>query len=146
MHLVLKQETTRPPGANLLQQQERFDRFVETYNLERPHEALGQKPPATVYAASPRPMPEIIPEPEYPLHDATVRVYSTGMLQLTRREGFRLTSALNDQLVGIREVEGDRWLISFMAFDLGHYDMRTKRFTPNALPLEKKGGDLTDAA
>jgi transposase InsO family protein len=45
MHLTLKRETTRPPGANQLQQQERFDRFRELFNLERPHEALEQKPP-----------------------------------------------------------------------------------------------------
>ena len=36
MHLTLKQETTRPPGDNLLQQQETFDKFVRVYNEEDP--------------------------------------------------------------------------------------------------------------
>ena len=40
MHLTLKKETVRPPGANSLQQQARFDEFVREFNTERPHEAL----------------------------------------------------------------------------------------------------------
>jgi len=41
MHLTLKKGTTRPPGSNSLQQQARFDTFVEEFNTERPHEALA---------------------------------------------------------------------------------------------------------
>src|SRR5260370_2050728 len=55
MHLTLKKETTRPPGSNSLQQQERFDAFVRALNAERPHEALEMKFPADLYLASPRP-------------------------------------------------------------------------------------------
>jgi putative transposase len=40
MHLTLKKEATKP-AANFLQQQARFDDFMETYNHERPHEALA---------------------------------------------------------------------------------------------------------
>ena len=36
MHLTLKNETTRPAPFNFLQQQERFDRFMEVYNNQRP--------------------------------------------------------------------------------------------------------------
>jgi transposase InsO family protein len=39
MHLTLKKEATRPPSANTLQQQDRFDVFVQEFNTERPHEA-----------------------------------------------------------------------------------------------------------
>jgi transposase InsO family protein len=130
MHLVLKQETTRPAGANLLQQQERFDRFVDEYNSERPHEALGQKPPATIYTPSSRSFPKQLPEPAYPLHDHVHRVHTSGQLWLTRRDHFRLTTALARESVGVREVEDGRWLVSFMNLDLGHYDFRTKRFEP----------------
>ena len=54
MHLTLKQEATRPPGMNSLQQQARFDAFVQEFNTERPHEALAMKRPAELYSASPR--------------------------------------------------------------------------------------------
>ena len=35
MHLTLKKEATRPGGANLLQQQAKFDVFLEEFNHER---------------------------------------------------------------------------------------------------------------
>src|SRR5216117_906063 len=54
MHLTLKKETTRPPGSNSLQQQDRFDAFVHEFNAERPHEALDMKCPAELYTASAR--------------------------------------------------------------------------------------------
>jgi transposase InsO family protein len=54
MHLTLKKEAPRPPAMNALQQQEKFDHFVDEFNRERPHEALGMKRPADVYVASKR--------------------------------------------------------------------------------------------
>lgn len=62
MHLTLKCETARPPAANIIQQQERFDAFLAEFNTERPHEALAMKTPAEVYKASPKPyrgLPEL---------------------------------------------------------------------------------------
>ena len=50
MHLTLKQEATKPAAANVLQQQARFDAFVQRYNHERPHQALAMKVPADLYA------------------------------------------------------------------------------------------------
>lgn len=55
MHLTLKKEATCQPGMNALQQQARFDEFIQEFNEERPHEALGMKRPADFYSLSPRP-------------------------------------------------------------------------------------------
>jgi transposase InsO family protein len=71
MHLTLKQQATRPAGASILQQQGKFDAFIEEFNNERPHEALDMKCPAGIYTASGRPYIGI-PEPHYPFHDRTV--------------------------------------------------------------------------
>src|SRR6202049_950349 len=38
-HLTLKLETTKPAGNNFLQQQAKFDDFIDCYNNERPHQA-----------------------------------------------------------------------------------------------------------
>lgn len=46
MHLTLKKETTKPSEMNFLQQQARFDSFIEEFNGERPHEALEMKYPS----------------------------------------------------------------------------------------------------
>src|SRR6188472_1693990 len=61
MHLTLKQEATKPAVANVLQQQARFDAFVDRYNGERPHEALAMKVPADLYAPSTRPYQGLTP-------------------------------------------------------------------------------------
>ena len=57
MHRTLKAQTSTPPAADAGEQQARFDAFRRHDNEERPHEALGQRPPAELYAASPRAMP-----------------------------------------------------------------------------------------
>ena len=51
MHLTLKQEATRPAGDNILQQQAKFDIFLEEFNRERPHQALDMKCPAEIYSS-----------------------------------------------------------------------------------------------
>jgi hypothetical protein len=141
MHLVLKQETTRPAGRNFLQQQERFDSFVHEYNFERPHEALGQRPPADLFARSPRAFPETIPEPEYPLHDAVRRVTASGHVHISPLERCFLTTVLAGELVGLREVDDGLWLSSFMNLDLGVYDLRAKAFSPIAPDKQEKQQD-----
>jgi hypothetical protein len=128
MHLVLKQETTRPPGKNILQQQERFDRFVDEYNYERPHEALGMRRPGQLYENAERPYPKELPELEYPTHDVVRSVRQNGDVHLTKRERFFLSTALRDQRVGCREIDDGSWLVSFMQLDLGIYDARSRKF------------------
>src|SRR5262249_25743604 len=54
MPLTLKREATKPAAANVLQQQARFDEFLTRYNADRPHQALGMKVPADLYARSAR--------------------------------------------------------------------------------------------
>jgi hypothetical protein len=68
MHLTLKKEATKPAAFNFLQQQERFDDFIEVYNHERPHQALMGAYPADLYTPSARAY-QPPPEPEYPYHD-----------------------------------------------------------------------------
>ena len=138
MHLDLKRETTRPPGSNILQQQERFDQFVEVYNDERPHEALELRPPRELYRRSESPFPRELRDPEYPLHDEARRVHTNGDIWLEKGHQFKLGTALAGETVGVREIEGGRCLVTFMQLDLGTYDFTTKLFEPNALPNWKE--------
>lgn len=112
MHLTLKQETTRPAGANLLQQQAKFDDFIEQFHHQRPHEALGMKCPAELYTPSPRPY-QGIPEPHYPFHDRTVVVTCCGRLCLYRKK-INLSRSLAGQAVGLKAVDEGIWLVTFM--------------------------------
>jgi transposase InsO family protein len=124
MHLTLKQETTRPPGANFLQQQERFDAFVEEFNTERPHEALAMKCPAQLYATSPRPYTGL-PEIEYPFHDREILVTCCGRICMHRKK-INVSTVLAGQKLGIREVDDGIWLVSFLTYDLGYIDLEQR--------------------
>ena len=66
MHLTLKKEATHPAAKNFLQQQDKFDRFIQEFNHERTHQALGMKYPAELYVSSGRPY-QGLGELEYPL-------------------------------------------------------------------------------
>jgi transposase InsO family protein len=133
MHRTLKRETTRPAHANLLQQQERFDAFVEEYNRERPHQALGMKRPGEVYTSSARPYPARLPELRYPTHDDVLDVSRHGYIRLPQRVHVYISAALAYQQIGLRELDDGRWLLSFATIDLGHID-GSRRFTPASNP------------
>jgi transposase InsO family protein len=66
MHRTLKQETASLPRASRRAQQRAFDLFRRRYHEERPHEALGQRPPAAFYEPSARPYRENPPRPQPP--------------------------------------------------------------------------------
>ena len=136
MHLTLKQETTRPAAANILQQQAKFDAFLEEFNNERPHEALAMKSPADVYIASRR-LYQGIPEPHYPFHDKTIVVTSCGRLCLHRKK-INLSTSLAGHAVGIKEVDNGIWLVSFMDYDLGYIDLEEKTLQPLDNPFGAK--------
>ncbi len=120
MHRTLKFETARPARRNLLQQQERFDEFVEEFNKERPHEALDMKRPADVYVPSARPFPETLPEFSYSTHDDAVRVNRNGQIYVVGIGQVQLSMSLVGEHVGLREERDGRWLISFGELELGH--------------------------
>jgi transposase InsO family protein len=136
MHLTLKKEATRPPGANILQQQGRFDAFVQEFNIERPHEALDMKCPAQLYATSTR-CYEGLPELSYPFHDRDVFVTACGRLCLHRKK-INISTVLAGQRLGIKEVDDGIWLVSFMHYDLGYFDLEQKTLQPLDNPFGPK--------
>jgi len=135
MHRTLKQETTRPARANLLQQQERFDAFVDEFNRHRPHEALGMQPPAAIYVPSPIKCPSTLPALDYSACDDIRRISAKGLLTLPGRKQLYLSTALAGEYVGLREDNAieDRWLVTFADLALGHVEPGSHYFT--ALPL-----------
>ena len=121
MHRTLKQETASPPEVNLSRQQRSFDRFRHRYNDERPHEALGQVTPASVYAPSQRPFPSKLPELEYPDGYELRRVQRNGTFRWRSHSVF-LTNCLENETVGLREVDLHRWHVHFGSILLGVLD------------------------
>lgn len=126
MHRTLKQACAAPPQASLADQQRAFDRFRQEYNHERPHEALGQQPPASAYAASARPYPCPLAEPVYPAEHAVRRVRSKGEIKWGGTLVF-VSEVLAGEPVGIAETESGDWCVSFFDVELGFIDRRTGR-------------------
>jgi transposase InsO family protein len=136
MHLTLKKEATRPSGANSLQQQDRFDAFVHEFNTERPHEALAMKRPAELYSVSPRHY-DGLPELTYPFHDRDILVTACGRICLLRKK-IHISNVLAGQRLGITEVDEGIWLVSFMRYDLGYFDLEQKTLQPLDNPFGTK--------
>ena len=124
MHLTLKKEATKPAALNLLQQQAKFDDFVEVYNQERPHEALAMKCPAEVYRPATRQYTGL-PDIDYPFHDRIIVVTRCGRICLGTKK-INFSTVLAGQAVGIKEVQDDIWLVSFMDYDLRYFDLETR--------------------
>jgi transposase InsO family protein len=128
-HLTLQQETTAPPAATARQQQARFDRLRREFNTVRPHEALGQRPPAHLYVPSPRPYPARLDDPWYDATHQVRRVRPSGEIKW-QGELIFVSEAVRREVVGLVETEQGDWLVRFMHVELGRIDRHTRRFTP----------------
>jgi putative transposase len=136
MHLTLKTEATKPASANVLQQQARFDDFVERYNHERPHQALAMQVPADVYERSPR-LYRGLDDLTYPFHDATYTVTNCGRICFKGRK-VNLSHVFAGQNVGVTQVGERVWLVTFMHYDLGYFDDEACRVEPINNPFGPK--------
>lgn len=128
-HRTLQLEAATPPAATPAQQQRRFDRVRRDYNEVRPHEALGQRPPAAVYTASPRPYPVPLVEPVYDATHQVRRANPNGQIKWQGERVF-ISEAVRGEVLGLAETDAGDWLVRFMHVDLGSIDRRTRRFTP----------------
>ena len=123
MHRTLKAETARPPRASFRAQQRAFETFRREYNDQRPHEALAYETPASRYEPSPRAYPRQLPPLEYPEHFRVERVYPNGVISFRGTQWY-LTNCLAGELVGLEEVDDDRWKVCFGPIELGVFDVR----------------------
>ena len=105
-------------------QQKTFDRFRHEYNEVRPHEALGQVPPCSVYRPSPRPYPDRLPAVDYPNTFVTRLVSASGGIRWCSSQIF-VNSALAGQHVGLEEVDDGIWSVYFATAQVGRLDART---------------------
>ena len=131
MHRTLKAQTSRPPAADAKEQQGRFDAFRRHYNEERPHEALGQRPPADLYAPSLRPLPKRVEDPWYDADHEVRRVRTRGEIKWRGAFAF-VSEALVGELVGLAELDNGDHVVRFCGHDLGLIDRRGafRRFAP----------------
>ena len=123
MHKTLKLHAASPAKANLQLQQRAFDEFQIEYNEERPHEALDNVAPASVYAPSPRPLPEREPTIEYPADIEVRKVISNGRIRW-RGHFLFINTALTGERLGILETDDGIFDFFYGPIRLGHFDAR----------------------
>jgi transposase InsO family protein len=116
MHRTLKLETK--PEENLRVQQRAFDLWRCEYNEERPHEALGNRPPARVYFASNRHYPRKLITPEPQAFSHAVRVEKDGFISFHRRRFF-VSTALKHLYVELELVAHEQWEVRWGSILLG---------------------------
>jgi putative transposase len=123
MHRTLKAETAKPAQRTFTAQQDAFDAFKEEYNHHRPHEAIGQRVPADLYARPRRKYTGELRDPKYPSTFDLCRAYPNGVISFNQTQWY-LSSCLADQLIGIETIENGCWKIHFGPIALGLIDLR----------------------
>jgi len=131
MHRTLKAETSRPAATSPAEQQARFDRFRAHYNEERPHEAIGQATPASLWQPPSHTLPRHLADPWYDADHEVRRVRYSGEIKW-RGDLLFIGEALAGELVGIAGIDPGVHVVRFAGRDLGLIgrDRRLLRFAP----------------
>jgi putative transposase len=117
MHRTLKKEATFPLQLTLEEQQLKFQDFIQYFNFERPHEALGQRCPGNMYTVSERTWDGKFRSPEYDSEYLVKKVRGRGQLSLNGKDIY-IGKTLQEENVGIREEDG-YWSVHFGPVSLG---------------------------
>jgi putative transposase len=117
-HRVLKRETAWPPAQTARAQQRRSTLWLEQYNKERPHQALGQSTPGQVYRHGRRRYPQRLIEWKYPAGWETRRVRSNGEVKWQGRKRF-LGEAFVGMRVGFQKLKAGVEMVYFRGVLLG---------------------------
>ena len=124
-HRTLKAETASPPEAEYRAQQRRFDLWRYEYNYERPHEALGQRRPASIHEASRRRYPRRFVDAPLDPFSHVARIDKRGFIKWRRRNQF-ISSALAYEDIQLEPDHyatlGGRWRVSWGGILLGRLD------------------------
>jgi putative transposase len=126
MHRTLKAEV--PPCETRIEQQRAYDCFRHLYNDERPHEALGQKPPASRYDRSRRTMPSTPRSPEYADAMTTRKLDDHGRLKFAG-DKIQVTGLLAGEPVGLDPIDEETWEIFYGPIAIGELRLRNKELS-----------------
>jgi putative transposase len=78
-----------------------------------------------------------LPDIDYSYHDKTIVVTRCGRICLGRKK-INFSTVFAGQAVGITEVHDDIWLVGFMDYDLGYFDLDTRVLEPLENPFGPK--------
>jgi len=137
MHRTLKRATARPPAPSLRGQQHRFEVFRDEYNAVRPHEALGDATPASLYLRSPRPYPSTLAPLEYPGHFEVRLVSANGGIRWLH-DWVNVSHVLAGEYVALEEIDEGEWDLYFGHLKLGRFHEPLRRIEDDQGRLARK--------
>jgi transposase InsO family protein len=113
---------------DLAEVQQALDRWRSAYNLDRPHEALGDDVPASRYRPSVRAMPERLPEVEYDAGEIVRRVPTSKDYIAFAGRRWKVPQAFRGERVAIRPLATDgRYGIFFGAYQIAKLDLTNRK-------------------
>jgi len=120
MHRELKADVARNPALNRNLEQKRLNAFIKEYNTYRPHKALNNMTPASVYTPSTREYTGHIIPWEYPAGFEVHRVYKNGAIRWGSDHWVMASTALTDKDIGLLEIGNGIWRVFFRKKLLGY--------------------------
>jgi transposase InsO family protein len=113
--------------ADLAAAQRAFDRWREIYNFERPHEALGQAPPASRYRPSSRTMPARPPSVDYDTGEIVRTVPASKDYISFQGRRWKVPQAFRGERVAIRPLDADgRYGVFFASRRIASIDLTAR--------------------
>lgn len=116
MHRTLRAEGISI-SLTLEEQQMKFKDFIRYFNYERPHEALNQKVPGSVYTSSDRIWKGCFRSPEYDEGIIVKKVREQGLLAWYGKDIY-IGKTLKNEFIGLKESENG-WEVYFGPIYLG---------------------------
>jgi transposase InsO family protein len=137
MHRTLKAEGILPLQLTLEEQQMKFRDFIHYFNFERPHQALGQRFPSSVYIPSNRSWDGKFRPPEYDTGYLVKRVRERGQLSLNGADIY-IGKTLKNELIGLKEADNGDWEVHYGPIFLGTIDGGGNFITPTKSYRQKR--------
>ena len=137
MHRTLKRETTRPPRPSLQSQQVAFNTFRRVFNEEQPHQALGQRTPASLYRPSEWPLPKRPAPLSYPPHFEVRWTSQLGQIRWRNRFVF-VSCNIRYQPLGLEEIGPALWAVFYGPVHLGCLDEADFRIMDGRGPRRRR--------
>ena len=138
MHRTLKAEGIIPLQLTIEEQQIKFKDFIQYFNFERPHEAIGQKYPGNVYIPSNRHWNGDFRSPEYDNTYLVKRVRERGQLSLNGVDIY-IGKTLRDEFVGLKEDDNGDFSVHYGPVFLGIITPDGAFTTPSEVHRKRNG-------
>jgi len=139
MHRVLKRDVAAREAGSLRAHQRQLNAWMQVYNSERPHEALGMRTPDSLYVCSPRKLPSRAAAASYAQSLEVRSVRSNGEIKY-RGCVYFISGVLCGRRVGLEALDDGRLRVWFATCELGVLCPSARLFAPAGTTAKPRPG------